>query len=249
MPSKNIPDPGFTDDDGSPDPALSRALAAWQHDPAAEESVLRALRGARLLVPVVAVLGETGTGANGLRRDKSSDMAVPTLSAPGGRRALPAFTSTASLARWQPEARPVAVPLPQALSACAQEGADTLVIDMAGPVPYELTGSALRRLASGEAGGSGDGGPVDDPDVLAALRAHLADDPDVLAAHLVPGSGETDGTLALLLSSGAEPAAVARRVAQRLAADEALRAVLVKGLDVAVMPPGSRLPARALFHR
>ena len=79
---------------------------------------------ARLLVPVVAVLGEVEEDENGLRREKTSDMAVPTLQA-GDRRALPAFTSTASLARWDPQARPVAVPLHQALQAAAHEKADT----------------------------------------------------------------------------------------------------------------------------
>ena len=35
---KNIPDPGFSDDDGSADPALAAALAAWQRDTGAEPS-------------------------------------------------------------------------------------------------------------------------------------------------------------------------------------------------------------------
>ncbi|OEU96773.1 SseB family protein, partial [Streptomyces oceani] len=97
MPLKNIPDSGFADDDGSPDPALAAALAAWQADAGAEPGLLSALAGARLLIPVVALLDQVETGGDGLRREKSSDMAVPTLTAPGGRRALPAFTSLDSL--------------------------------------------------------------------------------------------------------------------------------------------------------
>ncbi|OEV12751.1 hypothetical protein AN218_06860, partial [Streptomyces nanshensis] len=46
-------------------------------------------------------------------------------------------------------ARPVAVPLRQALHALVQERADTLVLDLAGPVTYQLTGAALRALAEG----------------------------------------------------------------------------------------------------
>ncbi|MYV71110.1 SseB family protein, partial [Streptomyces sp. SID2131] len=107
MALKNIPDPGFSDDDGTADPRLAAALAAWAEDRTAHGPVLAALREARLLVPVVAVLGEVETDENGLRREKTSDMAVPTLTA-GDRRALPAFTSTASLALWDPQARPVA---------------------------------------------------------------------------------------------------------------------------------------------
>lgn len=146
--NKNIPDSGFPDDDGSADPRLSAALAAWAEDRTAVGPVLEALSGARLLVPVVAVLGEVEQDENGLRHEKTSDMAVPTLKA-GHRTALPAFTSTESLARWDPAARPVAVPLHQALQAAAHEKADTVVLDLAGPVPYELSGSALLALAEG----------------------------------------------------------------------------------------------------
>ncbi|MGH3313181.1 MAG: SseB family protein, partial [Streptomyces sp.] len=136
MALKNIPGSGFSSDDGSADPALAEALASWRADPTAptaEQRVLAALAGVRLLVPVVAVLGE------GARHEKTSEMAVPTLTAPGGRRALPVFTSTATLARWRADARPVAVRPPQVLRALAQEGADTLVLDLAGPVTYQLT--------------------------------------------------------------------------------------------------------------
>ncbi|AXK32188.1 SseB family protein [Streptomyces armeniacus] len=255
MALKNIPDPGFSGDDGSADPALTGALAAWHADPAdpaAEPRLLAALAGARLLVPVVAVLGEAETGPDGLRRDKTSDMAVPTLTAPDGRRALPAFSSTRTLARWQDDARPVAVRLPQALRAAAQEGADTLVVDLAGPVAYELTGAALRALAQGRtadpSGGAG-AGPLDDPAVAEALRALLTAEPDVVAAHLAAGGADTDGTLALAFAPDAPVPAVARRLAGALAADEALRSRLVRGLDLAVLPPGSALPGTALYRR
>ncbi|WP_261989055.1 SseB family protein, partial [Streptomyces sp. wa22] len=58
MALKNIPDPGFSDDDGTASPELTAALAAWAEDRTAVGPVLAALRDARLLVPVVAVLGE-----------------------------------------------------------------------------------------------------------------------------------------------------------------------------------------------
>lgn len=168
MAQKNIPDPGYSDDDGSADPALTEALTAWSADRTAIGPVLAALKGARLLVPVVAVLGEVEEDERGLRREKTSDMAVPTLQA-GDRRALPAFTSTASLALWDPQARPVAVPLHQALQAAAHEKADTVVLDLAGPVAFELTGSALLALAEGRTSAD----PLDDPAVTTAVRAAI----------------------------------------------------------------------------
>ncbi|MEV6614209.1 SseB family protein [Streptomyces sp. NPDC051051] len=242
MANKNIPDPGFSDDDGSADPGLSAALAAWAEDRTAVGPVLEALKGARLLVPVVAVLGEVEEDENGLRREKTSDMAVPTLKA-GDRTALPAFTSTASLARWDPQARPVAVPLHQALRAAAHEKADTVVLDMAGPVAFELTGPALLALAEGRTTTD----PLADPAVVEAVRAAVAAEPAVLRAHLVPG--RSDGTLALVLAQDAAPAETAQAVAERIAADETLRARLVRGLDLALLPAGTTPPGEPFYLR
>ncbi|MER8087569.1 SseB family protein [Streptomyces sp. NPDC058316] len=242
MALKNIPDPGYSDDDGTASPALTAALAAWSEDRKAIGPVLEALKGARLLVPVVAVLGEVEEDEKGLRREKTSDMAVPTLQA-GDRRALPAFTSTDSLARWDPQARPVAVPLHQALQAAAHEKADTVVLDLAGPVAFELTGSALLALAEGRTSAD----PLDDPAVTSAVRQAVAAEPAVLRAHL--GPGRADGTLALVLAPDVDPADAARRVAERLADDEVLRARLVRGLDLALLPADAAAPGEALFTR
>ncbi|WP_228975540.1 SseB family protein [Streptomyces sp. DH12] len=243
MALKNIPDPGFSDDDGSADPRLAEALAAWAQDRSAEPRVLEALQGARLLVPVVAVLGEVEEDENGLRREKTSDMAVPTLTA-GDRRALPAFTSTEALARWDPAARPVAVPLRQALQAVAHEKADTLVLDLAGPVPFQLTGRTLLAAAEGRTSTD----PLADPAVTAAVRALLAAEPAVLRAHLGRGA-DADGTLALVLAPEAAPAEAARRVATAMAADETLRARLVRGLDLALLPAGAAAPGEPFYVR
>ncbi|MFJ6073108.1 SseB family protein [Streptomyces sp. NPDC093065] len=258
MANKNIPDSAFSDDDGSADPRLSAALAAWAEDRAAVAPVLEALKGARLLVPVVAVLGEVeedsqegrealwkgggGRREGGLRREKTSDMAVPTLKA-GDRTALPAFTSTESLARWDPEARPVAVPVHQALEAAAHEKADTVVLDLAGPVAFELTGAVLLALAEGRTTTD----PLADPAVARAVRAALAEEPAVLRAHL--GPGRADGTLALVLDPDADAAKAARAVAERLAADDTLRARLVRGLDLALLPTGATPPGEPLYVR
>lgn len=245
MALKNIPDPGYSTDDGTADPGLAAALAGYRSGEASDSDVVAALHRARLLVPVVAVLGEVETGPDGLRREKTSDMAVPTIQAPDGRRALPAFTSIEALARWRPDARPVAVPLYQALRALAQEGADTLLLDLAGPVPYELTGSALRAAAAGP----------DRPDPLAgaevreALRAAVAAEPGVVRAHLVPGGPGSDGTLGLVLAPDADVTATAGRLSQALAADETLRTALLQGLELALLPPGATLPGEPLHTR
>ncbi|HEX5087021.1 MAG TPA: SseB family protein [Nocardioides sp.] len=134
---------GAPDDTGEPDPALSAALAAYAEDPGREPEVLAALPGARLLVPVVAELGESETGPDGLVIDKSAEMATVLMRGADGRLALLAFTGLDALHSWDPDARPVPVPASTAALAALQDGADALLIDVAGPVPYAVSiGSA-----------------------------------------------------------------------------------------------------------
>ena len=103
-----------------------------------------ALAGARLLIPVVALLAGAaaedqalaagpatppGPGprpGSALRREKVSEMALPTLIGNDGRSAVLAFTSLSSLLAWRPGARPVPVPASQAAMpagpGCARAG-------------------------------------------------------------------------------------------------------------------------------
>jgi hypothetical protein len=136
---------GAPDDTGAADPALSAALAAYAADPAREPEVLDALAEARLLVPVVAVLGEAEAGPDGLVHDKSSDMAAVLMRGPDGRLALLAFTGLEPMHRWDPAARPVPVPARTAALAAMQDGAEALLIDLAGPVRFLATVSSPKE--------------------------------------------------------------------------------------------------------
>jgi hypothetical protein len=145
-----IPDPGFADDDGNAPAGVRAALAAYEAAP--EElhaQTLALLQDTRVLVPVVALLGEVEYDENGLAHDKTSDMATVLLTGLDGRTALLSFTSTETLATWNREARPVAVDLRKAALSAIQDGADAVVIDLAGPVQFAVEGSELRALAEG----------------------------------------------------------------------------------------------------
>ncbi|WP_307861508.1 SseB family protein [Nocardioides xinjiangensis] len=160
-PGRTIPDPGFGDDAGEADPRLARVLADHASGAATSGAVLSLLQDARLLVPVVAVLGEVEVDDQGLAHDKSSDMAAVLVQAADGSTGLLAFTSTASMARWDPQARPVPVPARTAATAAVQDGAEALLVDLAGPATYVVDGDDLPRLASGwrlVAIGDGSGG-------------------------------------------------------------------------------------------
>lgn len=232
-----ITDSGFAGDAGTADLALSCALDAWAAGTGSDRSVRRVLPNARVLVPLVAVAtGVTESGA-----EKGTDMAVVTLRGADGKVALPAFTSVAALAEWNPQARPLPITAARAAEAALFENADLLVLDPAGPVTFLVAGAALRALAAGRA-------PVpivEDRDIVAALRALLDAEAQVRSAVLVAGDedGELDGVLALAFDGDPDtgPQGAVHRLAAALAADPVLRDRLERGLDVAVLPAGKRL--------
>jgi hypothetical protein len=147
---RSIPDSGFPDDDGAASPQVAAALASYDQDPdARHDGTLEVLQGSRLLVPVVAVLGEVAYDDQGLAHDKTSDMATVLMRGQDGRTALLAFTSTETLHRWDPAARPVPVSMPKAARAAVQDGAEAILLDVAGPVMFVVETEDLRELAEG----------------------------------------------------------------------------------------------------
>ncbi|MEO5711397.1 MAG: SseB family protein [Nocardioidaceae bacterium] len=145
-----IPDPGFAGDDGRAPAEVTAALAAYDADPEGlHDQTLAVLQHARLLVPVVAVLGEVEHDEHGLAHDKTSDMATVLMTGRDGRTALLAFTSTEAMRRWDPEARPVPVPVGQAAAAAVQDGAAAVLLDVAGPVLFVVETEDLAELAQG----------------------------------------------------------------------------------------------------
>ena len=149
MVERLIPDPGFAGDTGTADPELESALAAYAQGDLTHGGVLMLLQDARLLVPVVAMLGEVEYDDRGLAHDKTSDMAVVLVQGADGRRALLAFTSTETLTRWDNQARPVPVSARLAAQAAIQDEAAAVVVDIAGPSTLVVEAEDLGALATG----------------------------------------------------------------------------------------------------
>jgi protein involved in temperature-dependent protein secretion len=147
MDGRSIPDPGFAGDHGEPGAALAAALAAYVDGSGSQVDALAAVRESRLLVPVVAVLGEVDE--QGLAHDKTSDMATVLLQGADGRMALLAFSGMPALQAWDPEARPVPVTARTAAQAALQDGAAAIVVDVAGPATFVVEGQDLEGLAQG----------------------------------------------------------------------------------------------------
>ncbi|WP_119729792.1 SseB family protein [Thermomonospora amylolytica] len=220
--------PQFPDDDGSAHPGLRDALAAYEAGRAGEHAVLAQLPAARLLVPVVAILTEEEDVAPGeLRREKSSDMATPTLIGADGRRGFLGFTSLETLRRWRPDARPVPVAAADACRAALEEGADALVVDVAGPVPFAVDGLRLHLLAEGRPVPP----PHEDPDVLAAVDAAFGGEAGIRGVRVGPGES-AELSIRCGIVPGHDERATIQRVSDRLA--ELLRGRIVGGVELTV---------------
>ena len=136
---RSLAGPAFPADDGSADPALRELLGGGCDS---EEQMLRALASSRLLVAVMAVADEIADDGS----DKSSHMAVVSMVNAAGEKGLLAFTGLDSMAAWNPEARPVPVPARAAAEAALADGAQALVIDVAGPARVVIPAEALPEL-------------------------------------------------------------------------------------------------------
>ncbi|WP_026405809.1 SseB family protein [Actinomadura rifamycini] len=229
MSGLTIPQPQFPDDDGGADPRLCEALAGYAAGRVGQHTVLRRLQGARLLVPVVAILTEEEDVAPGeLRREKSSDMALPLLTGEDGRRGVLGFTCTETMKAWRADARPVAVPAGQACRAVLDENADALVIDVAGPVPFAVDGLRLHLLAEGRPIPA----PHEDPDVLAAVEAAFGSDEAVAGVRVTEGTS-AELAVRFAVSPGHDERRTVQRVSDRLA--EVLRGRIVGGVELSVV--------------
>jgi hypothetical protein len=165
--------------------------------------VVRALANARVFVPIVAQLAEEGEGAEGLPADKQADMALVTLKASDGRRALPVFSSVEALGRWHADARPVAVYAARAALSAVAEGADLMVVDPGSDITFVVRRPAVWSLAQQR-----DWRPsYADPELTRIVAASAAGYPHVRRVELHPGGGIGSATAhgAQLQGGGAGP--------------------------------------------
>jgi hypothetical protein len=222
----------FRGDRGAADPLLTAALAAYQVGQGSEQAALTALAAARLLVPVIAVLGHgaatDGAATDGAptapRGDKDSEMVLPTLIGRDGRPAVLAFTGLDALARWRPDARPMPAEADRVWRAAVADGC-AVVIDVAGPVPVAVEGARLAALAAGQPVPA----PYDDPDVRAEVQAAIAAEPVIAGFSLAPSRDDGPDLAVTLYVARTGPAARPARdqnwrpAVSRAAADLAAR--------------------------
>jgi SseB protein N-terminal domain len=226
----------FDADQGGADPELAEALAEAHERPSAEADarLARAAATARWLVPVVAFRGDDDEGeephtgephtSDPHPGEPRTDMAVLTLVAPDGRRALPLFTSVEALAAWDASARPVPVTAARAAQAAVADGCQVAVVDLGGGHSTELRPSMLWALAQ-----QFEWMPAHyDPVVAQAVSEAVANEPDVVTHQLEEGEPLGCGVLRVVLGIRAGLSeelveALATRIGEELAVDEDFR--------------------------
>jgi hypothetical protein len=228
---RTLPGGGFDGDTGGTDPALGRALAERAAGRADDADVVAVLAGARLLVPVVAVLGEGAQAVHGTA-DKQADMALVTLTASDGRRALPVFSSLTALADWDPRARPVPVECRRAAVSAVAEGCDVMVLDPAGPVTFVVGRPAMWAIGQGRPWLPADR----DPEVRAVLDRVAA---EVDAVASLTGERGVDAELRVVVAVSADLdrqglQALGSRVGALLQASDVVRE-RVDGIELALV--------------
>jgi len=139
-----------------------------------------------------------------------------------------------AMASWRPDARPAPLNGIHAATTALAEGATTLLVDVAGPTPFALSGEELRALA--EARVVNDIGP-DVSELRAAVRTAVGSLAGVLNAQLILGD-ESQLRVTLDPSLSAEQyETVKNEITSRLREDESLARWLASGPPVRLIAP------------
>lgn len=218
--------------DGAPPWNLGALGEAWT-------TVIEAVRGARLLSPLIAEAGEMGLTEQGLVVEKTQELSVVHLESPDGRAVAPVFMDVASMTHWRLDARPIPVDARKAAIAALSDGLSLMVLNPGSVNAVTLRRGVLTALASGD--------PYtpawNDPAVEDAIAESISTATGVSKHRVLPGdpSAQLAGP-ELIVAIGVEPGLdgstldhLVEQIATAWASSEVLTR-LVDGLGLKVLP-------------
>jgi hypothetical protein len=215
----------FAGDDGSAPEQFLTAISGFRAGELGQAAVVDVLRVSRLLVPLLAQLGESEIGANGLKVDKSAELSIVTVKSPDDQDALVVFTSVAAMQRWNPSSRPVPTDAIRVCLAAASQLSTRVVVDPGSDTEFVIRRPAIARIAQ-----SLDWQPAEqNPEVRAVVRDSVANESQVIDFELSSADPEAklagaELQVALKLVNGSSPADVRElleRVSKRWSESEA----------------------------
>ncbi|MFM2031137.1 MAG: hypothetical protein RI927_757 [Actinomycetota bacterium] len=136
----------FADDDGSARPELIQAIRNF-HETLNPNEVFIEFSKSRVLIPLLADLGESEVGAHGQTVDKSADLSIVNVKTPDDQVGLPVFSSVDAMKRWNPSARPVPSDAVKVALAAASEGNTRIILDPGSETEFAFRRSAIAALA------------------------------------------------------------------------------------------------------
>ena len=215
----------FAGDDGSAPENFLEAISGFRAGEVGQAAVVDAIRVSRLLVPLLAQLGESETGANGLKVDKSAELSIVTVRSPDDQEALVVFSSVAAMQRWNPSARPVPTDAIRVCLAAASQLSTRVVVDPGSDTEFVIRRPAIARIAQ-----SLDWQPAElNKEVRAVVGDSVANESQVIDFELSSADPEAklagaELQVALKLENGASPSDVRElleRVSKRWSESEA----------------------------
>jgi hypothetical protein len=206
---REIEENRFAGDDGSAPEQFLTAISGFRAGELGQAAVVDVLRVSRLLVPLLAQLGESEIGANGLKVDKSAELSIVTVKSPDDQDALVVFTSVAAMQRWNPSARPVPTDAIRVCLAAASQLSTRVVVDPGSDTEFVIRRPAIARIAQ-----SLDWQPAElNKEVRAVVGDSVANESQVIDFELSSADPEAklagaELQVALKLENGASPSDV-----------------------------------------
>ena len=137
----------FADDDGKAPAALLEVISKFRAGEAGAEDVVDQIRVSRLLVPLLANLGESEEGAHGQKVDKSAELSIVTVKSPDDQDSLVVFSSVESMSLWNKEARPVPTDAIRVSLAAASQMSTRVVLDPGSETEFVIRRPAIAKIA------------------------------------------------------------------------------------------------------
>ena len=137
----------FADDDGKAPAELVSAIASFRAGEVGAEQVVDQIRISRLLVPLIAQVGESEVGAHGQKVDKSAELSIVTVKSPDDQESLVVFSSVEAMSQWNRYSRPVPTDAIRVCLAAASQMSTRVVLDPGTQTEFVIRRPAIAKIA------------------------------------------------------------------------------------------------------
>jgi hypothetical protein len=151
--------------------------------------VIEAVAESRFLAPLVAEAGDIGFTDEGLKVEKTQELALVYVGGPNGEKAVPIFSNVAAMMAWNSDARPIPVNGLRVAAAVLHDDGGMVVIDAGSETELAINTKTLEAMVSERPWV-----PAHiDPDVVAAFKNSADGQVFVRGIRLLAGDPDARG--------------------------------------------------------